>query len=388
MIKPEQAITIGFETQRFDSGAATDADSLPTGVLVKNGSDTAATVTVTNKADGSYTASVTIPVDATAGDVFEIRIEATVNSVAGKATIWRDDVDTVRLSDKPNVKVDWSADVSNPPTISSLTAQQVWEYATRSLPSTEREAIRDAILNRVLSGNYDAANTVGKLLQFLDAAITSRMATFTYTAPDNESIAAAKVIADKLNTMLQTDGSVSQFTANALENGPAGSGGGSATLENQQMILVKLLEILQLMGLAPGANVPVHSGPYYCLASDLDRTFGAENITEWADVAGTGDATEIANRKTDAIASAYAEINSILRASHYRIPLKTSTGAVPDEIRDIAAKLAGVDLYERKASRNMDDDGQSGAGIRGHRQEALAILAKITTGERRINAMY
>jgi hypothetical protein len=214
------------------------------------------------------------------------------------------------------------------------------------------------------------------------------MATFTYTAPDNESIAAAKVIADKLNTMLQTDGSVSQFTANALENGPAGSGGGSATLENQQMILVKLLEILQLMGLAPGANVPVHSGPYYCLASDLDRTFGAENITEWADVAGTGDATEIANRKTDAIASAYAEINSILRASHYRIPLKTSTGAVPDEIRDIAAKLAGVDLYERKASRNMDDDGQSGAGIRGHRQEALAILAKITTGERRINAMY
>jgi hypothetical protein len=37
-------------------------------------------------------------------------------------------------------------------------------------------ATRDAILNRVLAGNHDTASTAGKLLQFLDAAISSRHA--------------------------------------------------------------------------------------------------------------------------------------------------------------------------------------------------------------------
>jgi hypothetical protein len=52
-------------------------------------------------------------------------------------------------------------------------------------------AIRDAMLNRVLPGNHDTANTVGAFLQRLDAAVSTRMATFVYVAPDNAGIANA-----------------------------------------------------------------------------------------------------------------------------------------------------------------------------------------------------
>lgn len=60
----------------------------------------------------------------------------------------------------------------------------------------------------------------------IDAAVSSRMATFTYTAPDNSSVAAIKVVTDKLGTAVELDGSVYRFTTNALEMAPAGGGGG------------------------------------------------------------------------------------------------------------------------------------------------------------------
>jgi hypothetical protein len=50
-------------------------------------------------------------------------------------------------------------------------------------------------------------------------------------------ITAIKAVTDKLNTGLVADGAVFQFTANMLELAPGGGGGGSATLENQELIL-------------------------------------------------------------------------------------------------------------------------------------------------------
>jgi hypothetical protein len=60
----------------------------------------------------------------------------------------------------------------------------------------------------------------------IDAAISSRLASASYTAPDNTGIAAAAAVAAKLDTALQLDGAVYQFTTNALELAPAGGGGG------------------------------------------------------------------------------------------------------------------------------------------------------------------
>jgi hypothetical protein len=50
-------------------------------------------------------------------------------------------------------------------------------------------------------------------------------------------ITAIKSVTDKLNTGLVADGQLFQFTANMLELAPGGGGGGSATLENQELIL-------------------------------------------------------------------------------------------------------------------------------------------------------
>lgn len=105
-------------------------------------------------------------------------------------------------------------------------------------------------------------------LAYLDAAVSTRLAAASYTAPDNASVtavkaktdnlpvdpadasdiaaafgtvnsnlstvagyidtevAAIKAVTDKLNTALVLDGAVYQFTTNALELGPAGGGGG------------------------------------------------------------------------------------------------------------------------------------------------------------------
>ncbi len=88
-IRSGQSITKLFTTRRFDTGVATNGDSLPAGTLYINGTADAATVTVTNITTGVYKAAVTLPTLAV-GDVVDIRIAATVNSVADNAVIWSD----------------------------------------------------------------------------------------------------------------------------------------------------------------------------------------------------------------------------------------------------------------------------------------------------------
>lgn len=91
-VRSGQSITVDFTTSRFDTGNVTAADSLPTGTLVINGTDDAATVTVTSKTGGKYKASVTLPTLAV-GDVVQLRIAATVNSISGIGIIWTDQKD-------------------------------------------------------------------------------------------------------------------------------------------------------------------------------------------------------------------------------------------------------------------------------------------------------
>lgn len=90
-VRSSQSVTVGFTTQD-STGAAKDADSLPSGTLVVNGTDNGASVTVTKNATGDYKAAVTLPT-LTLGDQVHIRIAATVDTVAGKGIIWRDTKD-------------------------------------------------------------------------------------------------------------------------------------------------------------------------------------------------------------------------------------------------------------------------------------------------------
>lgn len=96
-LKSGQSLIVDFTTQNA-SGAATDADATPVGTLVINGTDDAATVTVTNKSTGSYKAAVTLPALG-AGDGVQLRIAATIGGTAAKAIIFQGVADTQRASD-------------------------------------------------------------------------------------------------------------------------------------------------------------------------------------------------------------------------------------------------------------------------------------------------
>ena len=87
--KPGDTVYTEFTTQVFATGVATNADSLPTGILNRNGTDTAVSVTVTNLDTGRYKASFVIPATYVPGDVLILTIAATVSSVSGKNIVWQ-----------------------------------------------------------------------------------------------------------------------------------------------------------------------------------------------------------------------------------------------------------------------------------------------------------
>jgi hypothetical protein len=97
-------------------------------------------------------------------------------------------------------------------------------------------AARDAVLNRVLSGNHDVAGSLGKLLQSITEARLAELdpanlpATADAAAADaaaaKTAAQAAKAVTDKIDSGLEADGPVYRFTENMLEQAPAGGGVG------------------------------------------------------------------------------------------------------------------------------------------------------------------
>lgn len=93
-VRSAQSITKEFRTRNFSTGVLTDADSTPTGTLYVNGTSNAATVTVTHHSTGKYKAAVTLPTLAI-GDLAELEVAATVNSVSDSAIVWFDTKDVL-----------------------------------------------------------------------------------------------------------------------------------------------------------------------------------------------------------------------------------------------------------------------------------------------------
>lgn len=89
-----ETIVVDFTTARFDTGAATDADSTPTCEVFEDDTDTALTITGGSIAKRtSKTGAYRIKVPCTAANGFEVgksytvHALATVNSVAGRGVV-------------------------------------------------------------------------------------------------------------------------------------------------------------------------------------------------------------------------------------------------------------------------------------------------------------
>jgi phage gp36-like protein len=127
----------------------------------------------------------------------------------------------------------------------------------------------------------------------------------------------------------------------------------------------------------------------YATKSNLEQVFGSTNVEKWADLDNDGDETNIAARIAAALDWADNEIDSLLRESRYDVPITPLTGsATPPVIRDVAASLAGVWLYEARGVQDYNPDtGAAVHRLEWHRRRAHDTLSDIVRGKRRIDAV-
>lgn len=95
--------------------------------------------------------------------------------------------------------------------------------------------------------------------------------------------------------------------------------------------------------------------PYSVLA-DLEKQYGSQNISKWADLNGNKSGGEIAARVAWAIEQADAYIDDHLRYGPYAIPFDDPP---PTRIKFMSARMAGVMLYESRGVTDFDADGNA-----------------------------
>ena len=92
--KPGDSVTVVFTTRVFSTGVGTNADSTPTAILNRNGTDDGAVTPVVSNLDtGRYKAVFAIPATYLPGDVLNLSVAATVSTIADKAAVWHCKVD-------------------------------------------------------------------------------------------------------------------------------------------------------------------------------------------------------------------------------------------------------------------------------------------------------
>jgi len=183
-----------FATQRFDTGTATDADILPTATASLNGvTDGSFSLTVANITTGHYKITGTIP-SYSSGDVINITVVATVNSVVGKEVIDTFVIDSKRNSDLndfdplndivANVTlVDTTTDVSNGVTLANdaITSAKYDESTAFPIKSADTGITQiartgaDGDTLETLSDQSDAIDTKTTNLPASPAAVGSEM---------------------------------------------------------------------------------------------------------------------------------------------------------------------------------------------------------------------
>lgn len=126
----------------------------------------------------------------------------------------------------------------------------------------------------------------------------------------------------------------------------------------------------------------------YCSREDIEAIFGAKNLSVWADIESESDSELIASRITHAIDVADAEVDSVLAGGPLRVPVALTPDDTPAIIREAAATLAGVYLYESRGAQSIDE--QSGSPVHPYlfkRMWALSVLTDLRDGKRRIPGM-
>jgi len=219
----DDVLTFYANTTRFDTGVATDADAVPSYRVYEEETGTAiltgnmALLDSSNTA-GFYSEQITLSAanGFEVGKSYAIYIAATVNSVAGAAnhqlvirkkplspTVEGRELDVTATG---AAGIDWG-NVENPTTTNNLSGTSVL------LAAAAVQAIWDALTSALTT-----VGSIGKLLvDRIDAAISSRLAAGSYTAPDNAGIAAIKAQTDSLTFTVPGQADVNIKSVNDVE---------------------------------------------------------------------------------------------------------------------------------------------------------------------------
>jgi hypothetical protein len=123
----------------------------------------------------------------------------------------------------------------------------------------------------------------------------------------------------------------------------------------------------------------------YCTKADIENQYGANNVSGtggWADIANDGVSATITARINWAIARAGDEIDSLISRQWPRVPVVDQDGDTPTFLRDIAAVLAGIYLYESRGAEDVDNEGRPAHRLMYQREWAYKTLEEIRRGDR------
>lgn len=224
--KLTETIYVDFITSSPTTGAATDADSLPVCEVFEDATDTAIVSPTVVKRTGKV-GNYRVPVVCTAANGFEaaktynVVVSATVGAVAAKAVARTFQVRTTSVDDPVTLTsaYDSAKTAATQASVTTLAGYVDTEVAAILAAVDTEVASILAKVNALPSDPADASDIAASF-----TSLNTKVDT-TNTYIDTE-VAAIKAVTDKLNTALVADAAVWQYTANALELGPAGGGGG------------------------------------------------------------------------------------------------------------------------------------------------------------------
>ena len=195
MLKSGQSLS-GVIVTKDATGALAAPSVGPAGTVYVNGVANAATVTVTGS--NPYKWSVTLPT-LTAGDTVSVYVTATISSVATAAVVFEDVADTKRVSDLN----DAAAAPSAATVASQVRTELTTELGRMDAAITSRSTLDGAgVQGALTSQGYTAARAAK--LDNLDAAVTSRLAGASYSAPPSTAaiVAAMDASSADLDTLI------------------------------------------------------------------------------------------------------------------------------------------------------------------------------------------
>lgn len=239
--------------------------------------------------------------------------------------------------------------------LNDISAADVWSHGTRILTAgtnivlakgTGVTGFNDLTAAQVNAEVDTALSDVGLTTTItgrIDAAISTRLATAGYSAPDNSTITANKAILDKLDTAMELDGSVYRFTTNALEQAPSGGGGGldaagvraaiglaSANLDTQ----LSGLDTQILTRLAAASYTAPDNAGIGNILTDTGTTLPAQ-IAALSIPTASQNATAVRSELTTELGRIDAAISTRLAAASYTAPDNAGISSISTLVQDI-----------------------------------------------------